>query len=158
MGWINKYLKSLVLRFFTLALVVQNGNCKGDEDSVLAIRELGYGDNNGAFVQRNETHFILNGKHHFVNGFNAYWLMYMASDPSTRSKVPTIFQEASQHSLNVARTWAFSDGGYRALQVSPGSYDDEVFAVHTKIVYIINHIFFYITVLEILVNWGCAGT
>ncbi|KAG5044215.1 hypothetical protein JHK87_008130 [Glycine soja] len=51
----------------------------------------------------------------------------MASDPSTISKVTTTFQEASQHGLNVARTWAFNDGGYKALQISPGYYDENVF-------------------------------
>ncbi|KAK7269508.1 hypothetical protein RIF29_22239 [Crotalaria pallida] len=82
----------------------------------------------GGFVQRNGTHFTLNGKPHYVNGFNSYWLMYLASDSNTTSsKVTSIFQEASQHGLNVARTWAFSDGGDRALQISPGSYDENVF-------------------------------
>ncbi|KHN12618.1 Mannan endo-1,4-beta-mannosidase 4, partial [Glycine soja] len=74
------------------------------------------------------THFYLNGKSHYLNGFNSYWLMNIASDPFTSSKVTTTFQEASQHGLNVARTWAFNDGGYNnALQISPGSYNENVF-------------------------------
>ncbi|XP_020228538.1 mannan endo-1,4-beta-mannosidase 4 [Cajanus cajan] len=98
-------LQNLVLIAFTVALV----------------------DGGSAFVQRNATHFILNGKPYYLNGFNAYWLMYMASDPSTSSKVTSIYQQASQHGLNVARTMAFNDGTYRALQISPGSYDETVF-------------------------------
>ncbi|KAL0396448.1 UNVERIFIED_CONTAM: putative mannan endo-1,4-beta-mannosidase 9 [Sesamum calycinum] len=46
--------------------------------------------------------------------------MYMASDPSTRVKVSDTFAQAAKHGMNVARTWAFSDGGYRALQTAPG--------------------------------------
>ncbi|KAH9711312.1 Mannan endo-1,4-beta-mannosidase 7 [Citrus sinensis] len=53
--------------------------------------------------------------------------MYVASDPSQRSKVSTAFHEAASHGLTVARTWAFSDGGYRPLQRSPGSYNEQMF-------------------------------
>lgn len=70
---------------------------------------------------------MLNGSPYYANGFNAYWLMYFASDPSQRSKVSAVFNEASSHGLTVARTWAFNDGGYRALQYSPGSYNEQVF-------------------------------
>jgi len=55
--------------------------------------------------------------------------MTMASDPSTRAKVTSTFQQASQHGLNVGRTWAFNDGDYKPLQISPGSYDENVFKV-----------------------------
>ncbi|KAG6648157.1 hypothetical protein CIPAW_07G127800 [Carya illinoinensis] len=54
-------------------------------------------------------------------------MMYMASDPSTRAKVSTAFQQASKNGMNVARTWAFSDGGFRSLQSSPGLYNEDVF-------------------------------
>ncbi|XP_013469110.2 mannan endo-1,4-beta-mannosidase 4 [Medicago truncatula] len=53
--------------------------------------------------------------------------MTMASDPSTRVKVTSNFQQASQHGLNVGRTWAFNDGDSKPLQISPGSYDENVF-------------------------------
>ncbi|GFQ01308.1 putative mannan endo-1 4-beta-mannosidase 9 [Phtheirospermum japonicum] len=53
--------------------------------------------------------------------------MYMASDPSTRDKVTDTFTQASNCGMNVARTWAFSDGGYRALQTSPGVYNEDMF-------------------------------
>jgi len=81
------------------------------------------------FVQRNGTNFVLNGKRLYLNGFNSYFLMIVASDPSTMSKVTTTFQEASQNGLNLARTWAFNDGSYKALQISPGSYNEDIFKV-----------------------------
>ncbi|KAL3528016.1 hypothetical protein ACH5RR_012672 [Cinchona calisaya] len=83
--------------------------------------------NSNNFVQTRGTHFVLNERPLYLNGFNSYWLMYMASDPSTRIKVPTTFQQASKYGMNVARTWAFSDGGYRPLQISPGSYNEDMF-------------------------------
>ncbi|XP_059641293.1 mannan endo-1,4-beta-mannosidase 7 [Cornus florida] len=79
------------------------------------------------FIRTRGVHFVLNGSPYYANGFNAYWLMYVASDPSQRNKVSAAFKEASSHGLTVARTWAFSDGGYRPLQYSPGSYNDQMF-------------------------------
>ena len=81
------------------------------------------------FIRTRGAHFVLNGNLYYSNGFNAYWLMYVASDPSQRSKVSTAFQEAASHGLTVARTWAFSDGGYRPLQYSPGYYNEQMFKV-----------------------------
>ncbi|KAJ8574456.1 hypothetical protein K7X08_026261 [Anisodus acutangulus] len=82
---------------------------------------------NPSFVYTDGTHFALNGKPFYLNGFNAYWLMYMASDPSTRNKVTTVFQQASRFKMNVARTWAFTDGGSRPLQSAPGVYNQQMF-------------------------------
>ncbi|XAR73846.1 Mannan endo-1,4-beta-mannosidase [Bertholletia excelsa] len=79
------------------------------------------------FVRTKGIHFMLNGKPYYANGFNAYWLMYMACDPSQRPKISAVFREATSHGLSVARTWAFSDGGYRPLQYSPGSYNEQMF-------------------------------
>ncbi|EOY14814.1 hypothetical protein QUC31_000221 [Theobroma cacao] len=79
------------------------------------------------FVKTKGMQLMLDGSPFYANGFNAYWLMYMAADPSQRSKVSTAFQEAKQHGLNIARTWAFSDGGDRPLQYSPGSYNEQMF-------------------------------
>ncbi|MCD7460109.1 Mannan endo-1,4-beta-mannosidase 7 [Datura stramonium] len=79
------------------------------------------------FIRTRGIHFMLNGDPFYANGFNAYWLMYFASDPSQRSKVSAAFREASSHGLTVARTWAFSDGGYRPLQYAPGSYNEDMF-------------------------------
>ncbi|CAL0320178.1 unnamed protein product [Lupinus luteus] len=116
----------ILITFIVTSVFVQDGNCRighhHHNDSV---------DNNQRdyidFVQRNGTHFILDGKVHYVNGFNAYWLMYEASNSSTSIKVSSILEQASKYGLNVARTWAFNDGGYRALQIAPGSYDENVF-------------------------------
>lgn len=123
MGW-KGGLKNVVTMFtFMVALVVvQHVKC-GDSARMLL--------QHGGFVQRSGTNFVLSNRHFYFNGFNAYWLMYMASDPATRPKVTAVLQQASSHGLTVARTWAFSDGGYRALQVSPGSYDEKVFRVRT---------------------------
>ncbi|KAJ6740053.1 MANNAN ENDO-14-BETA-MANNOSIDASE-LIKE PROTEIN [Salix purpurea] len=79
------------------------------------------------FIRTRGVHFLLNGSPYYANGFNAYWLMYAASDPPQRSKVSAAFREAASHGLTVARTWAFSDGGYRPLQHSPGSYNEQMF-------------------------------
>lgn len=127
--------QNLVLTFFMVALVVgQYGDCRGISNHS-PNKKL-----HGGFVQRSGTHFLLNGRPHYINGFNSYWLMYVASEPSTMSKVTTTFQDASQHGLNVARTWAFNDGaGYKALQTSPGSYDESVFkVVHMHLIILIS--------------------
>lgn len=79
------------------------------------------------FVKTEGTHFSVNGKPLFVNGFNSYWLMTLATNPAQRNKVTSVFEQAIVHGLNVARTWAFNDGQYKALQISPGVYDEQVF-------------------------------
>lgn len=96
---------------------------------VLAFRH-GRAHGAGVFVTTNGTGFVMNGRPFFSNGFNAYWLMYMASYPAGRSKVSTAFRQASTHGMTVVRTWAFSDGGHEALQRSPGSYDENMFKVY----------------------------
>ncbi|KAL2231792.1 UNVERIFIED_CONTAM: Mannan endo-1,4-beta-mannosidase 2 [Sesamum indicum] len=83
---------------------------------------------NSAFVRTSGSHFVLHASSPFLfNGFNAYWMMHLASDPIQRYKVSHVFREASAAGLTVCRTWAFSDGGDRALQISPGTYDERVF-------------------------------
>lgn len=81
------------------------------------------------FVTTKGVQLILNGSPFYANGFNAYWMMYVASDSSQRDKVSSAFQDATKISLRIARTWAFSDGGYRPLQYSPGSYNEQMFQV-----------------------------
>lgn len=81
------------------------------------------------FVKTEGTHFSVNGYPLFVNGFNSYWLMTVATDSTQRNKVTSAFEQAAAHGLNVARTWAFNDGQYKALQTSPGVYDEQVFQV-----------------------------
>lgn len=79
------------------------------------------------FIQTRDTHFVLNGSPFLFNGFNSYWMMHVAVEPSERHKISNVFREASAAGLNVCRTWAFSDGGYQPLQISPGVYDEHVF-------------------------------
>ncbi|KAL8095137.1 hypothetical protein AgCh_036554 [Apium graveolens] len=76
------------------------------------------------FININGVHFILNGSYYYINGFNMYWLMVVASDPSQRDKVSFLFQEAVSNGLTLARTWAFNDGGSQALQFSPSVYNE----------------------------------
>ena len=92
----------------------------------------GADDNAGrsaAFARASGTRFTLGGRPFYSNGFNAYWLMYMAADPADRSKATAALEEAARLGATLVRTWAFSDGGYRALQASPGVYDEEMFRV-----------------------------
>ncbi|XP_028801298.1 mannan endo-1,4-beta-mannosidase 5-like [Neltuma alba] len=79
------------------------------------------------FVRTNGTEFVLNGSAFFFNGFNSYWMMNVAVDSNQRYKISNVFREASSIGLSVCRTWAFNDGGYQALQISPGVYDENVF-------------------------------
>ncbi|KAK4390704.1 Mannan endo-1,4-beta-mannosidase 7 [Sesamum angolense] len=79
------------------------------------------------FITVEREHFILNGSRYYAHGFNAYWLMYVASDPSQRYKISSAFQQAANHGLEIARTWAFRDGGFSPLQYSPGSYNEHMF-------------------------------
>ncbi|CAL9062540.1 mannan endo-1,4-beta-mannosidase 8 [Musa acuminata AAA Group] len=84
------------------------------------------GEERGA-VERRGTHFVVQGRPFLVHGFNTYWLMVFAADPATRCKVSDVFKDAAAAGLTVCRTWAFNDGGWRALQISPFVYDEEVF-------------------------------
>ncbi|MED6174470.1 hypothetical protein PIB30_069242 [Stylosanthes scabra] len=79
------------------------------------------------FVRTRGIHFLLNGNPFYANGFNAYWLIYAASDPSQRYKVSSAFHEATRDGLTVARTWDFSDGGYKPLQYAPRFYNEQMF-------------------------------
>lgn len=83
------------------------------------------------FVGTRGSHFIVYGKPFLFNGFNSYWMMQVATQPSERSKVSQVFRDASTAGLTVCRTWAFADGGdYQALQKTPGVYDEAVFQVY----------------------------
>lgn len=109
-----------ILFSFLVFFNVQRGDyCTGETQAA-----------SGDFAQTKGTHFVMNGRSFYLNGFNAYWMMYMASDPSTRTKVTSAFQQASKYGMNIARTWAFSDGVTdRPLQSSPGSYNENTFKV-----------------------------
>ncbi|KAI3946306.1 hypothetical protein MKW98_010430 [Papaver atlanticum] len=81
------------------------------------------------FVTTKDTQFLLNGSPFLFNGFNSYWMMHVAADPTERYKISNVFRDASAAGLTVCRTWAFSDGSNQALdlQTSPGVYDERVF-------------------------------
>ena len=91
------------------------------------------------FIQTRDTHFVLNESPFLFNGFNSYWMMQVAVEPSERYKISNVFREASAVGLNVCRTWAFSDGGYQPLQISPGVYDELVFQV--KLIVMLKHVY-----------------
>ncbi|KAL3622443.1 hypothetical protein CASFOL_033854 [Castilleja foliolosa] len=106
--------KSLAVVFVIAALLSRYGEAKPGRS---------------CFVGTNGTHFVLDGRPFYFSGFNAYWLMYMASDPITRVNVTDTFEQASMYGMNVVRTWAFSDGvnDSRPLQATPGNYSEIVF-------------------------------
>lgn len=86
-----------------------------------------YSSNLNSFVQTKGSQFVVNGHPFYVNGFNAYYLSYTAVD--SRDEVAGILQQAAGVGLTLCRTWAFNDGAYHALQVSPGVYDESSFKV-----------------------------
>ncbi|CAN1303252.1 Mannan endo-1,4-beta-mannosidase 6 [Linum perenne] len=112
------------LLVFVLVLIIFVSSTLCDHD-VMEI--LGDDDQGWEMVGRKGNQFVLNGQPFYVNGFNTYWLMVLSADQSTRNKVSQLFQQASSAGLTVCRTWAFNDGQWRALQKSPGVYDEDVF-------------------------------
>lgn len=81
------------------------------------------------FVTRNGTQFMVNNKVWYVNGWNSYWLMDHAVRDNSKPRVGAMLQAGSKMGLTVCRTWAFNDGGYNALQIAPGQFDERVFKV-----------------------------
>lgn len=96
---------------------------------VLTLLSGGVSCQSSPFVRTRGSQFVLRGSTFLFNGFNSYWMMHVAADPSQRDKVSQVFKEASAAGLSVCRTWAFSDGVAGALQMSPGTYDEQVFQV-----------------------------
>lgn len=84
------------------------------------------------FVERNGTQFFLDGKPFYVNGWNSYWLMDQAVE--SRPRVREILKAGAKMGLTVCRTWAFNDGGYNALQISPGRFDERVFKALDRVI------------------------
>ncbi|GAB4845080.1 hypothetical protein Ancab_038486 [Ancistrocladus abbreviatus] len=78
------------------------------------------------FVQVRSTEFVVNGSPFYFNGFDAYWMMHVAAETSEWYKVSNLFAEAVAAGLSVCHNWVFIDGGYRALQISPGVYDERI--------------------------------
>ncbi|KAL3647099.1 Mannan endo-1,4-beta-mannosidase 2 [Castilleja foliolosa] len=80
-----------------------------------------------SFVERNGTQFIVDGKPFYFNGWNSYWMMDQAVDESRKHRIRAILQAGAKMGLTVCRTWAFNDGDYNALQISPGRFNERVF-------------------------------
>lgn len=123
---------------------------------VLLALQNGSAYGGAGFVKPSGTHFVIGGQPFYSNGFNAYWLMYMASDQNDRAKVSPTLQQAASLGLKVIRTWAFNDGGYRALQESPGQYNEYTFQ---GLDYVIseakkNGVYLILTLVN---NWGDFG-
>lgn len=94
-----------------LALFLQQGECRG-------------------FARVSGNRFVTDGNRPlYLNGFNAYWMMQLGSNQYEKDKVTRALQQASRYGMNVARTWAFSDGGPNPLQITPGAYDENMFKV-----------------------------
>ena len=118
---VNNKMKCLCLIVFLAFVITQSYNDLEVEAA-----------SSDGFVSRKGVQFILNGEPFYANGFNAYWLMYEATDPNTRYKVTHALENAAGQGLAIARTWGFRDGGYRALQTNLGSYDEQTFQVYTS--------------------------
>ena len=103
--------------------------------SCLAVLALAAGDDDqarisGGFARANGTRFTVAGRPFYSNGFNAYWLMYMGSNPADRSKVLDTLDQASRLGARLVRTMAFNDGGSnRPLQITAGVYNEDTFMV-----------------------------
>jgi len=80
-----------------------------------------------SFVGRAGTHFADagTGAPLYVNGWNSYWLL-SARSPALAAEM---LRRGRRMGLTVCRTWAFSDGGPGALQISPGRFSEPVFQV-----------------------------
>uniref|UniRef100_A0A6N2KLW2 mannan endo-1,4-beta-mannosidase n=1 Tax=Salix viminalis TaxID=40686 RepID=A0A6N2KLW2_SALVM len=108
-------------------------------------------------VTKKGNQFVINGQPFYVNGFNTYWLMVFAADQSTRGKVTEVFQQASSVGLTVCRTWAFNDGQWRALQKSPGVYDEDVFKLALDFVVSEAKKYKIRLILSLTNNWDAYG-
>ncbi|KAK9284431.1 hypothetical protein L1049_023604 [Liquidambar formosana] len=79
------------------------------------------------FVERNGTQFMVDGSPFYISGWNSYWLMDQAVDEYSRPRVRAMLRAGAKMGLTVCRTWAFNDGAYNALQISPGQFNEQVF-------------------------------
>ncbi|XP_050208677.1 mannan endo-1,4-beta-mannosidase 6 [Mercurialis annua] len=127
---------SILFIFIFFFIGISKSNGYDDEQFGPTINQLEIASDKGMgeveddaweMVGKKGTQFVINDQPFYVNGFNTYWLMVFAADNSTRGKVTEVFQQASSVGLTVCRTWAFNDGQWRALQKSPGDYDEDVF-------------------------------
>ncbi|XP_072992487.1 mannan endo-1,4-beta-mannosidase 6-like [Typha latifolia] len=85
------------------------------------------------FVGRNSTRFVDldDGSPVYINGWNSYWLLSSGS----KDWVSEMLRRGREMGMTVCRTWAFSDGGPDALQISPGRFDEHVFEALDFVIY-----------------------
>ncbi|KAL7143838.1 hypothetical protein ABFS83_08G218400 [Erythranthe nasuta] len=115
------------------------------------------GCSESSFVKTSGNKFVRDGRPFYFNGFNAYWLMTTASNSTTRYKVSDVFSEASKNGMNVARAWAFSDGGsYSPLQTYPGNYNQQTFSGLDFVVAEAKKYGIYL-ILSLVNNWNDYG-
>ncbi|KAM0860990.1 hypothetical protein ACQ4PT_046183 [Festuca glaucescens] len=99
----------------------------GDDEDAAAGQEV-QRRRAGGFARASGTRFTVGGRPFYSNGFNAYWLMYMGSNPADRSKVIDTLDQASRLGATLVRAMAFNDGGSnRPLQITPGVYNEDTF-------------------------------
>ncbi|GER47083.1 mannan endo-1 4-beta-mannosidase 4 [Striga asiatica] len=88
-----------------LAAFVGKGSAAGDEH----------------FIGTKGSQFVVNGRPFYFNGFNSYWLMYMAADPTTREKgLDFVVSEAKKHGiyliLSLVNNWEGFGGKKQYVQ------------------------------------------
>ena len=52
-----------------------------------------------SFVERNGTHFFLDGRVFYINGWNSYWMMDHAVDEHKRPRVKAMLQVGDRKSV-----------------------------------------------------------
>ncbi|XP_052160532.1 mannan endo-1,4-beta-mannosidase 6 [Oryza glaberrima] len=106
------------------------------------------------FAARRGTHFVDadTGSPLYVNGWNSYWLLPARST----ALAAEMLRRGRRMGLSVCRTWAFSDGGPGALQISPGRFSEAVFQVLDYVIYEArrNHIRLILCLVNNLDNLG----
>ncbi|OWM78654.1 hypothetical protein CDL15_Pgr002825 [Punica granatum] len=86
------------------------------------------------FVRVVGSQFVVEGRPFYVNGWNSYWLMDQVARDRGTGKVRAMMRAGSKMGLTVCRTWAFNDGGYYALQTSPGRFDERIFQALDQVI------------------------
>ncbi|CAM0943915.1 unnamed protein product [Alopecurus aequalis] len=111
----------------------------------------------GGFVRASGTQFTVGGRPFYSHGFNAYWLMYMGSNPADWSKVCATLDQASRLGAMLIRTMAFNDGGSnRPLQITPGVYNEDTFMGLDFVIAEAKKRGIYL-ILSLVNNWNAFG-
>ncbi|KAI3803538.1 hypothetical protein L1987_31694 [Smallanthus sonchifolius] len=61
------------------------------------------------------------------SSWNSYWFVDHAIHDHSRPRIRAMLQAAAKKSLIACRIWAFNDGDYNALQISPCQFDERIF-------------------------------